>query len=107
MAAVAGRYARAFAEVVAQHKMDPEKTVNDLAQMARLVGESRELRNVLSSPSVEHKQKIGLLDAIIKKIGAVGTLRNFVAVLIDHKRIGQIGEITEQFKRELDQRMGF
>jgi F-type H+-transporting ATPase subunit delta len=27
-------------------------------------------------------------------------------VLIDQKRIGQIGEIAEQFRKELDQRMG-
>ena len=33
-------------------------------------------------------------------------LRNFLAVLIDHKRIGQLGEIAEQFRRELDDRMG-
>src|SRR5262249_26365695 len=33
-------------------------------------------------------------------------LRNFAAVLIEHKRIGQIGEITELFRKEMDQRMG-
>jgi F-type H+-transporting ATPase subunit delta len=33
-------------------------------------------------------------------------LRNFLAVLIDHRRIGNIGDVLEQFKRELDRRMG-
>jgi F-type H+-transporting ATPase subunit delta len=106
MGAVAGRYARAFAEVVAQRNMPPEKAVQQLAQMATLVSENRELHNVLLNPAVEHKQKISLLDAIIKKIGGTQVLRNFVAVLIDHKRIGQIGEIAEQFRQELDARMG-
>ena len=106
MGAVAGRYARAFAEVVTDHKMDPEKTVAELTQMADLVSSSHELHNVLLNPAVEHEQKIGLLDAIIKKMGGSKLLRNFVAVLIDHKRIGQIGEIAEQFKQELDARMG-
>src|SRR5215831_12943628 len=106
MAAVASRYARAFADVVVERKMDPEKTVAELMQMAALVSSSHELHNVLSNPAVENKQKIGLLDAIIKKMGASKLLRNFVAVLIDHKRIGQIGEITERFRRELDARMG-
>jgi F-type H+-transporting ATPase subunit delta len=106
MGAVAGRYARAFAEVVTGHKMDPEKTVAELTQMADLVSSSHELHNVLLNPAVEHEQKIGLLDAIIKKMGGSKLLRNFVAVLIDHKRISQIGEITEHFKQELDARMG-
>lgn len=106
MAAVAGRYARAFAEVVADRKMDPEKTIAELQQMAALVGSSHELRNVLSNPAVEHKQKIGLLDAIIKKMGGSKELRNFTAVLIDHKRAGQIGDIAEQFKRQLNEQMG-
>src|SRR5262245_1877040 len=106
MAAVAGRYARAFAEVVADRKMDPEKTVAELMQMAALVNSSHELHNVLVNPAVENKQKISLLDAIIKKMGGSKMLRNFVAVLIDHKRVGQIGEITEQFKHQLDERMG-
>ena len=106
MAAVAGRYARAFAEVVADRQMSSEKTVQELTQIATLIDSSHELRNVLSNPAVEHKQKIGLLDAIIKKMGATRMLRNFVAVLIDHKRVGQIGDIAEQFKRDMDERMG-
>ena len=106
MAAVAGRYARAFAEVVAERKMDPEKTIAELMQMAALVNSSHELHNVLMNPAVENKQKISLLDAIIKKMGGSKLLRNFVAVLIDHKRIGQIGEIAEQFKQQLNDRMG-
>src|SRR5215471_12653899 len=106
MGAVAGRYARAFAEVVVERKLDPEKAVAELTQMADLISSSHELNNVLLNPSVEHKQKINLLDAIIKKMGASKLLRNFIAVLIDYKRIGQIGEIKEQFRREMDARMG-
>src|SRR5262245_57930824 len=106
MAAVAARYARAYADVVAERKMDPEKTIAELMQMATLVSSSHELHNVLSNPAVENKQKISLLDAIIKKMGGSKLLRNFVAVLIDHKRIGQIGEIAEQFKQQLNERMG-
>lgn len=106
MAAIAGRYARAFAEVVAQRHMDADKTVQELTQVAELVGASHELRNVFLNPAVDHKQKINLLDVIIKRIGGPQQLRNFVAVLIDHKRIGHIADIAEHFKRELDQRMG-
>lgn len=106
MAAVTGRYARAFADVAAEQKLDPDKTVQELNALAALVNGSLELRNVFQNPSVEHKQKISLLDAIIKKMGGSKMLRNFAAVLIDQRRIAQIGEIAEQFRLQLDERMG-
>jgi F-type H+-transporting ATPase subunit delta len=106
MAAVAGRYARAFAEVVSGQKMDPEKTIQEFREIASLVQENQELRNVFQSPAVDHKQKIALLDAIIKKMNGSKMLRNFVAVLIDKRRIGEIGDIFEQFRQDLDARMG-
>jgi len=106
MGAVAGRYARAFADVVSEHKLDAASTVAELREIAALVSGHAELRNVLENPAVEQKQKLGLLDALVKRLRAGKLLRNFVAVLIDHKRIGQIGEIAEQFRQDLDERMG-
>jgi F-type H+-transporting ATPase subunit delta len=106
MAAVLGRYARAYAEVTVTHKLNPEKTVAEFQQMADVVNSSRELRNVLQNPAVSREQKLNLLDSIIQHIGASKMLRNFLAVLIDHRRIGNIGDLLEQFKRELDRRLG-
>jgi F-type H+-transporting ATPase subunit delta len=106
VAAVAGRYARAFAEVAAEHKMDPDKTIQELEQISALFAHSHELHNVFLNPAVPHEQKISLLDAIIQKTGGTKWLRNFLAVLIEHRRIGQIGEITREFREQLDQRMG-
>ena|SRR5260370_5959835 len=106
MAAVAGRYARAFADVVMERKLDPDQAVQELNQFAGLIQESAALRHVLENPSVEHRQKLGLLDAIIKRMGASKQLRNFIAVLIDHKRIGRLGDIAALVKQELEQRMG-
>jgi F-type H+-transporting ATPase subunit delta len=106
MAAVLGRYARAYAEVAVTYKLNPEKTVAEFQQMADVVNSSRELRNVLQNPAVSREQKLKLLDSIIQHIGATKMLRNFLAVLIDHRRIGSIGDLLEQFKRELDRRMG-
>ena len=106
MSSVTARYARAFADVTAAHKLPPETMVAELEQMAALVHESHELRNVFGNPAVEHDQKIALLDAIVKRLGANRLLRNFVAVLIEHKRVTHIGEIADQFKRDVDARMG-
>ena len=106
MAAVLGRYARAYAEVVVKNKLNPEKTVAEFQQMADVVNSSRELRNVLQNPAVSREQKLKLLDSIIQHIGANKMLRNFLAVLIDNRRIGNVSDLLEQFKQELDRRMG-
>ena len=106
MAAVLGRYARAYAEVAVKNKLNPEKTVAEFQQMADVVSSSRELRNVLQNPAVSREQKLKLLDSIIQHIGATKMLRNFLAVLIDHRRIANICDVLEQFKQELDRRMG-
>src|SRR6476659_9489021 len=106
MAAVLGRYARAYAEMVVKHKHHTEKAVAELEQMAALMSSSRELRNVLANPAVSREQKLKLLDAIIARMDAGKLLRNFLAVLIDHRRIGNIGELVELFKQDLDRRMG-
>jgi F-type H+-transporting ATPase subunit delta len=106
MAAIASRYARAFAEVVLDLQLDPDQAVQQLNGLAALFASSPELRTVLSNPSVAHQQKLGLLDAIISRLGASRALRNFAAVLIDHRRIGRVGEIAEKFRGELNQRLG-
>ena len=107
MAAVLGRYARAYADVAVKQKLDPEKTIAEFEQMAAVVHSSKELRNVLENPAVSREEKLNVLDSIVKHMGATKMLRNFLAVLIDHRRIGNIGDVLEQFKQELDRRLGF
>jgi F-type H+-transporting ATPase subunit delta len=106
MAAVLGRYARAYAEVVIKNKLNPEKTIAEFEEIVQIINGSRELRNVLKNPAVSKEQKLRLLDAIVKQIGATKWLRNFLAVLIGHRRIGSLGDLLEQFKQELNRRMG-
>lgn len=106
MSSVAGRYARAFAEVVVESRMDPAQAMQELSDVVELLNSSPELRNVLQNPAVAHKQKLGLVDAIMGRMGGSKMLRNFLAVLIDARRIREINEIAEQFKHELNQRLG-
>src|SRR5712671_4308801 len=112
MAAVLGRYARAYAEVAVKNKLNAEKTVAEFEHMAEIVNGSRELRNVLQNPAVSREQKLKLLDSIIKHIGATKMLRNFLAVLIDHRRMGiadakvsSIRELTSAEKKSLEQQL--
>lgn len=107
MASVTGTYARAFADVVIEQRLDAEKTLQQARLLVQLVSGSRELREVWETPSVPAEQKRAVLDAIAKRTGISKSVRNFLAVLIDHRRIKFLEPIVKQFEHELNQRLGF
>jgi len=107
MASVTNTYARAFADAVFDGRLDPDKTLREAQAVAELVAGSKELREVWETPSITAEQKRAVLDAIVARQGISGTVRNFVAVLIDHRRINFLGPIVKQFELELNQRLGF
>ena len=79
----------------------------ELQTMQSLFAESDPLRRVLDNPSIPGKQKRAVLDAVIGKIGGSRPVRNFIAVLTDHRRLALYGEIVKQVERELNERLGF
>jgi F-type H+-transporting ATPase subunit delta len=107
MASVTNTYARAFADAVFSGHHDPDKTLREAQAVADLVAGSKELRAVWETPSITAKQKRAVLDAIVANQGISRTVRNFIAVLIDHRRINFLGPIVKQFELELNQRLGF
>src|ERR1700675_1199736 len=107
MASVTSTYARAFADVVFDQHLDPAKTLLEAQSVAQLAAGSRELREVLEAPSIPAEQKRALLDAIVTRAGFSRPVRNFVAVLIDHRRIKFLDPIVKEFEQELNRRMGF
>ena len=107
MASVASTYARAFADVVLEAHLDPERSVGGLRSIEGLLNESVELRRVWENPAVPADQKRNLLDAIAQREGIEPHVRNLVAVLIDHRRTPFLERITEQLEKELDARLGF
>jgi F-type H+-transporting ATPase subunit delta len=107
MASVTNTYARAFADAVFGSRQDAAKVLREAQVLAGLVAESKELRQVWETPSISAEQKRAVLDAIVAREGMSRTTRNFVAVLIDHRRTTFLGPIVKQFELELDRRMGF
>lgn len=107
MAAFANRYARALADVVLAQKLDPNTVTVQLQEVTSMVAENPDLLNVWTNPGVPLGQKIRLLDAIVARESYEKHVRNFVAVLIQHGRIHAIAEITREFLREMDTRMGY
>jgi F-type H+-transporting ATPase subunit delta len=107
LASVASTYARAFADVVLDKRLDPGRAVAGLWLISRLFAEHLELRRVWENPAVPAEQKRRLLDAIAQREGIDKPVRNLVAVLLDHRRVQFIRLIAEQLEKELDTRLGF
>ncbi len=107
MASVAIRYARAFADVVIEVKLDANKVREQLQSLVDTVAASPQLARVWESPAVTHAEKVRLLDSIAQHAGLEAPSRNFMAVLIEHGRTSALPAIQRQFERELNQRLGF
>jgi len=103
---VFSRYARAFTDVVIDKKLDPRTVEDELWSFVQILESVPDLRTVWENPSVEAAQKHAVLDQIIKRTGGSRMLRNFIAVLIDHRRVAALPEIARQFELDLNERMG-
>jgi F-type H+-transporting ATPase subunit delta len=106
MATVANTYARAFADVVIANRLDATKTFAETQQLSDLVRENKSLREVWENPSIPAEQKRAVLDGIVKRAGISQPVRNFVAVIMDKRRMKFFHDIVAQFREDLYQRMG-
>ncbi len=114
MASVVGTYARAFVDVVladvvktGTSHLDPARALQELHSIEALLKESDQLRRVLENPSIPANSKRAVIDAITARLGTTRQVRNFVAVLTDHRRLPLFSEILKQLKQELNDRQGF
>jgi len=107
MASVTSTYARAFADAVFDSRADIAKMLQEAQALAALVAANKELRQVWGTPSITAEQKRAVLDAIVEREGFSRMVRNFLAVLIDHRRVNFLAPMVRQFELELNERMGF
>ena len=109
MSSVVGTYARAFADVLLTkgNLLDPARILEELHGFEALLKESDQLRHVLENPSIPSDRKLAVLDAIAMRLVTTRQIRNFIAVLIDHRRLPLFSEILKQLAQELDERQGF
>jgi len=107
MASVTNVYARAFADVVFEKKLDAARSLQELGSLIGLLKENEDLQRVWENPAIAAQQKRAVLDAIVRREGYSQPVRNFVAVLIDHRRMHLFDSIIDHLRHELDARMGF
>jgi F-type H+-transporting ATPase subunit delta len=105
MSVFAARYARAFADVVLEAKLNTEEVEQQLTDFAATFAGSRELRELLLNPSLPTAARVSILDSVNSKVGCGPKVRNFLAVLIRHERLASLSEILEEYRLEMNRRL--
>lgn len=106
--AIANRYARALADVVLEPNsgLDAATAVAQVRDFAAMLESSPELRITLTSPAVSATRKHAVVNRLGDQAGFSRLIRNFLLVVVNHRRIGQFKDIVSGFEAALDERMG-
>ena len=106
MAALAAPYARALADVITEAHVDAAQVESQLGDFGGAWHESAPLREVFLDPSFSLEEKVAILDKLNTRLQMSGEVRNFIAVLIRHDRLHFFDEIAQEFRREMNRRLG-
>jgi F-type H+-transporting ATPase subunit delta len=105
LSAVAERYAAALADVALERKSG-EVVRKDLSAFVETFLASADLRHALESPAVDGTVKNNVITAIAEKMGLNDAVRNFICLIVDHRRTHLFHEILHVFGTELNKRLG-
>lgn len=97
---VASRYANALFDL-ARERGGLEQAGADLAALQQMVQESDDLGRLLASPIVSREEHARAVDAVAERIGVSETVRNFLGVLAQQRRLGALSAIIDEFARLL------
>jgi F-type H+-transporting ATPase subunit delta len=98
---IAQHYADALADVAISQK-NAEKMRDEFRDFLVLLRESAQLGMLLGSPAVSRANKHAVAQALVERMGASRTLRNFLFVVIDQRRVRLLPEIQQAFEAQLD-----
>ncbi len=106
--AVASRYARALADLVFDPSagLDAQTVAGQLELFEEVLRASPDLRIALLSPAIAPPRKRAVVARLAERLGMARLVRNFLYVLIDHRRTPLLGEIRDAFQAVVDERLG-
>jgi len=101
--AVSSRYAAALVDVALDRKI-ADRVKDDLASFTEAYFSAADLRNTLESPAVSREAKLQVIQKLGERMNLAPAVRNFLSVLVDHRRTELLGEIQQAFRTELNAR---
>jgi F-type H+-transporting ATPase subunit delta len=109
LSAVSTRYAHALADVVTASgsSLRAEDAVAQLRAFEATLRSSLALQNALTTPAVPANRKRAVVGRIGIMLGMAQIMRNFLYVLVDHRRITSLTQIIHSFELVVEERLGF
>jgi F-type H+-transporting ATPase subunit delta len=101
--ALARRYAAALADVVTE-RGEAQEVRDELSSWESMTEANPQLLEVFSHPTIPHEQKRALLNELLSRARVRPTTANFLQVLLQNHRLGDLSEVNRQFAQELDRR---
>ncbi len=102
---VAKRYAKALLDV-GREDGNYDRYGKELRQFADLCVSNKEFLAILSSPVFSLDERMKILNEILDKADFSETVKNFLRVLLERKRINRVVEIAEYYSMLRDELLG-
>lgn len=107
--ALASHYANALADAVfaPNSGLAPEEAVKQMGAAQELISGSPELSNALLSPAINKNRKSAVINTLADRLGLHRLIRNFLLVVVSHRRTKDLPGIRQEFAAEVDKRLGW
>ena len=107
--ALATHYGRALADAVfgPDSGLSPNDAVGELRAAEQLITGSKELHRVLLSPSVQRDRKAAVIAKLAEELGIHRIVRNFLLVVVSHRRTAELASMRREFEKIVDERSGW
>jgi F-type H+-transporting ATPase subunit delta len=107
--ALPSHYARALADAVfaPNSGLAPNDAVSQFRIAESLLSGSKELHRVLLSPAVTKTKKQAVIGKLADELGLNRLLRNFLLVVVSHRRISELTAMRQGFETIADERQGW
>ena len=107
--ALASHYAHAFADAVfaPDSGLAPKEAVQQMSAAESLISGSKELGLALLSPAINKNRKAAVISKLSDELGLHRLVRNFLLVVVSHRRTKNLAGIRQDFEAEVDKRLGW
>jgi len=107
--ALAVHYARALADAVfgSDSGLSPQDAVEQFRSAESLITSSKQLERALLSPAVLRKRKEAVISRLATDSGLHRIIRNFLLVVVSHRRTKELTAMRREFELAVDERLGW
>ena len=108
MDALSVHYAAALANAVFAPNagITPQDAIAQLRTAEALLSDSKQLEHALLSPSVSKVRKKTVIEKLATEMGLHRLMRNFLLVIVTHRRTRELPAIRRSFEAAVDERLG-